>query len=690
MMRALLVMLGARSTESYSLRSPPPKMRMASGGAAISIKEFDVWAGSSPLILDVSWSIMPNERWALLGGNGCGKSTLLRAISEAAQGTTFEDGELEVASSLRVGMLEQTAVTGSSATVREEVMSRMSTFQRAKAALEQAEARCTTGSECEVEALAQAQADFEAAGGYRVEGRVSRVLKGLGFEEGESEQPCSSFSGGWQMRIGLARLLLSDPELLILDEPTNHLDASARRWLAEYVREYDGTVLVVSHDEGFVSVAADSIGEVTGGRLELYRSMTHSKFVLERAARQERALSTVAAQEREARRLQDFIDRMGAKASKAKQAKDRQGKLDRLEVQMEAARQLIGGERHRPKLSLARPPACDAVPLRLLDATLRHPEGSQDIVSGATLELGKHMRLVVRGPNGAGKSTLLKAIGGSLPLREGERLVDDRLKLGVFAQDLAQDLPQERPAMEYVADAVRAHDPSIDDQQIRTTMGSLGLVGDKALRMICSLSGGEKARVALAVFCLTPCNVLLFDEPSNHLDVESIAALVDALDEYPGAIVVVSHDRAFCEALQCTHVAYVADGKVDMEERELRPSDFSESDRGVVNIDQLTLDAASAPPINKEALKAARAEERKRQKEVSAAPKKLQTVQASIEEHEARLEGLASELLRAGSDVSKAMELSEQQSQLEAKLDELYAEWERLDTLISTAQEVLV
>ena len=182
-----------------------------SSDAAIAIKEFDVWAGSSPLILDVNWQIMPNERWALLGGNGCGKSTLLRAIAEAAGGETFEEGgDLSISPSLQLGMLEQTAVTGAETSVRDEVMSRMGAFQSAKAALKAAESALESGSgdASELDALEKAQAAFESAGGFAVEGRVSKVLKGLGFAEAEFDRPCSSFSGGWQMRIGLARLLL--------------------------------------------------------------------------------------------------------------------------------------------------------------------------------------------------------------------------------------------------------------------------------------------------------------------------------------------------------------------------------------------------------------------------------------------------------------------------------------------------
>ena len=662
-----------------------------SSDAAIAIKEFDVWAGSSPLILDVNWQIMPNERWALLGGNGCGKSTLLRAIAEAAGGETFEEGgDLSISPSLQLGMLEQTAVTGAETSVRDEVMSRMGAFQSAKAALKAAESALESGSgdASELDALEKAQAAFESAGGFAVEGRVSKVLKGLGFAEAEFDRPCSSFSGGWQMRIGLARLLLSDPSLLVLDEPTNHLDAAARRWLGEYIGAYKGTVLVVSHDEPFIQAAADSIAEVIGGRLELYKSTTHSKFLVERDERQARALATVSAQEREAKRLQDFIDRMGAKASKAKQAKDRQGKLDKLEVQMEAARKLVAGERHQPKLTLARPPPCDSVPLTLTDANLRHPQGSQDILSNVDLRLEKGMRLVVRGPNGAGKSTLLKALAGTLPMDGGEaRSVDERLRLGVFAQDLAQELPQDRDAYEYVADTVRKDDPSIDDTRIRTVMGSLGLTGEKATRRIGALSGGEKARVALAVFCLTPCNVVLFDEPSNHLDVFAIEALVSALDEYEGCLVVISHDRAFCEAIRCSHVAYVANGRVSVEERELRPSDFSVSDRGVANVDaelaaEAAAEAAARDPV---AEKAAREVERRLQKARSQAPKKLKEVEKKIEKAEAELEELDGELMRVGADASKALELTQKRSEVEASVEALYEQWEELEGLLEPA-----
>ena len=344
-------------------------------------------------------------------------------------------------------------------------------------------------------------------------------------------------------------------------------------------------MLVVSHDQEFISRAADSIAEVAGGRLELYKSVKYDKYLEERQERQARIQADVDAMERERKRMQDFIDKMGAKASKASQAKDRQGKLDKLAARQAAATALLVGEQRRPALTLAPPPSCGMAPLALRGANIRHPLGSQDIISGAELEVLKGMRLILRGPNGAGKSTILKALSGQLALGDGERFADERLELGVFAQDLAQDLPQEMGAVEYVAQTVRAADATITEERCRTVMGTLGLIGEKATRKIGALSGGEKARVALATFCLTPCNVILLDEPTNHLDVEAIDALLVAISKYTGAVVVVSHDRAFCEAIEATHVGYVANGQIDVEERTLRESDFSEADRGVVNVD---------------------------------------------------------------------------------------------------------
>ena len=409
-------------------------MALEHGGAAIAIRDLAVWAGSNNLIEPFDWRIMPKERWSLLGPNGCGKSTLLRTISSAVvdPGTGELGNQIAVNPRLRFGMLEQTAVSGSDRTVKDEVMSRMAAYQGAKRALEDAEAACVSGAESELEALERAQSDFEAAGGYSVEKRVTQVLSGLGFETDEFDRACSSFSGGWQMRIGLARLLLSEPELLLMDEPTNHLDAAARRWLAEYISAYSGTVLVVSHDEAFVTVACNSIADVDGGRLQLYQSVPFSRYQIVREERRREAQAKVDTLKGDEQRLLGVVAKWeNVDRSKAAAALR---SLDKLWPEIESAEALLVAKKRPPKLALATAPACGVRPLALEAADVAHAVGAPAILRCVDLALGRGQRTILRGPNGAGKSTLLKALSGALPLAAGTRAEDDRLRLGVFAQ----------------------------------------------------------------------------------------------------------------------------------------------------------------------------------------------------------------------------------------------------------------
>jgi len=277
-----------------------------------------------------------------------------------------------------------------------------------------------------------------------------------------------------------------------MDEPTNHLDASARRWLAEYISDYSGTVLVVSHDESFVSVACNSIADVDGGRLQLYQSTPFSRYGIVREERRKAAFAKVEKLKAEEQRLLAVVSKWEnvdrSKAATALKA------LDKLWPEMEQAEALLVAKKRPPKLSLAKPPACGIRPLALEAADVAHAVGAPVILTDVNLELRRGQRTILRGPNGAGKSTLLKALSGSLPLAAGSRVEDERLRLGVFAQDLAQDLPQEALALSYVESSVREFDSTITSERCRTVMGSVGLVGEKSTRPIGTLSGGEKAR----------------------------------------------------------------------------------------------------------------------------------------------------------------------------------------------------
>ena len=303
----------------------------------------------------------------------------------------------------------------------------------------------------------------------------------------------------------------------------------------------------------------------------------------------------------------------------------------------------------------------------------------------ADFKIERGMRLVVRGPNGAGKSTLVKALAGTLPLSEGKRIEDDRLALGYFTQDLAQDLDQSRVAIELVMEEVRKYDPLLPDSAGRAVLGALGLRGEMVMRRIGDLSGGEKARVALGIFCLVPHNVLVLDEPSNHLDVGAIKALETALAKYTGTIVVISHDRPFCEALSATHVAYVIDGGVKMEERPLRDSDWVATstvaieDENVVAAAAVAADssAAAAAPVDPEARRRA-----------GKAPGMIKKLEAKIGDAEGKMAALDEEMMEKGSDLDFLKEAGVKREELQGKVDAFYEEYEELELLLEQFPDV--
>ena len=726
------------------------------GGAAIVLDDVAVRRGPVELLSGVSWRVLPGERWGIVGPNGAGKSTLLGAILGVHESTT---GGIAVKEDASVGYLEQTGVGGSSSTVREEVMSRMGDLAAAQAELDAATAAVEGGdySEEALERMGAAQEDFEDKGGYTAEETVAKVLGGLGFDvKSDLDRPCGDFSGGWQMRIALARLLLSGPEMLLLDEPTNHLDSAARSWLATYLADYEGTLVLVSHDTAMLKRACDSIAEVVGEqpradrpaghgrRLEAYKSCSFDKWRQQRAERAAQWVTEYEKQKVEEADLEDFIRRFGAKASKAAQAKDRERKLERLREVMrprppddivqlaktladetEALKQASRDDapetnlgdtvaspllstRTKTYLKLPTPPECGKMPVELKGATFGWPPRASSaprakrarrsddeleledidvdvkpIVRDANLAVERGMRIVVRGANGAGKSTLVKAVAGALPLIAGERRCDDRLSLGFFRQDLSQELDQEATALEVVLRGTRKDgDAMTSEKQGRDTLGALGLRGEMALRKVGSLSGGEKARVALACFVLVPNNVLILDEPSNHLDVDTVAALANGLNAFEGAVIVVSHDRAFVDELKPTHVATVADGAVSLEKRDLTDADWDVSsidERGTPAADAVVVAEAEAPAPVVEVV-----EDDKTRKKRHNAPKRMEKLEALIADAEAAVAAIDADMA-AERDAAALMGLQEKRDATQADADKFWAEYGELEELLAAA-----
>jgi ATP-binding cassette subfamily F protein 3 len=666
-----------------------------SSGAALELESVGISIGNNDILNDINWTMYPNERWALVAPNGAGKSTLLRALTNTGgKMVQVREGDITLGKQLRMGYLEQKGVSGSTLTVREEVKSRMERLAAATTAYEAAEARLSGGdtSEDALNEFESASMEFEAAGGFTVDQKIGSVLKGLGFLESDYDKSCAEFSGGWQMRIALARLLLSEPEVLILDEPTNHLDKGAKDWLGNFLSRYEGTLLVVSHDENLLKNAVNSIAEIRSGTIELYKSRSFAQWEVERVERVARAQAAFEKNQEEIARLQGFVDRFGAKTMGASMAQSRLKQIEKLEKEGPAAPQVSDGP--RAVLKLPRPPAGTPKDLLTLkDVDLRWE--NELVIGGINMKFEKGMRIAVRGPNGAGKSTLLAGLSKKLAVAAGERVEGDNLALGVFTQDLAQDLDQTARAVDVVTNTARAYDPTISDETARSVLGALGLRQEKALRLVGHLSGGEKARVALASFVLIPHNFLLWDEPTNHLDASTVATLVEALATWEGgAVLVISHDKPFLEKLDPTHVLTVRNGRAVMEERGLRGGDWEDDLHSRVEEAKLvpvpapvpapapahvSTTAASGSTAAPSALEMTPEQRKKKHN----APKRILKIEGQLAQLDTAIAGIDQQMLENGRDLDRLKELQAKRDEAEAKSACLWEEMEQLDALLT-------
>eukprot|EP00884_Botryococcus_braunii_P002776 jgi/Botrbrau1/1249/Bobra.0163s0042.1 len=555
-------------------------------GAVLLLQGVTVQAGERDLLQEADWQLMPGDKVGLVGANGAGKSTLLRCIT-GRRG--INAGRLLVGQRVQLGYLEQTAVSGSNRTVWEEARSRMLDVLQAEADMQAASEAATRGEKGAAASMQEALDAFEAAGGHEVDKRIANVLNGLGFLQDHWHKPCSEFSGGWQMRIALARLLLGPggqgaslsnarPGLLLLDEPSNHLDAAATAWLGNYLRGCPAGVVIVSHDQALLESACQRVVEIRGRSLHHYVG-SYSEFLVQREARQAAAQAAAERQAQEVAHLQSFVDRFGAKATKASQAQSRLKALDKLKQNaVQAPTPLASvsapGDARKVRLKLPVPPPCQQEVLTVQNLSVGW-EGGPVLLRHVSFMLERGERILLLGPNGAGKSSLLKTLAGELAQREGTVQEGRGVRKAVFSQDLAQDLPLEQAALDYVLEKARALDPLVPLEAGRAVLGALGLVDDTPLRPIGELSGGEKARVALAAFALVPYNLLLLDEASNHLDAGTIQALTDALKDFKGAILAITHNQAFAESLRANRVFRVRDGQLRIADNPaLFPSDF--------------------------------------------------------------------------------------------------------------------
>ncbi len=486
----------------------------------IEFRDFTLARAGRTLIQGLTLQIHPGQKVGLTGANGCGKSTLLAALrGELApeQGSCTRPAQWVVAH-----VAQETPAVRASAL--EWTLAGDVALARLRTALAQAEL-AHDGA-----ALGDLHEAMAACDGYRGESRAATLLHGLGFSAGDHARPVAEFSGGWRMRLELARALMAPSDLLLLDEPTNHLDLDAIIWLERWLASYRGTLLMVSHDRDFLDATVAAIAHIEQGRLGWYRG-GYSDFERIRAERLAVQQASHEAEQRRAAELRAFVDRFRAQATKARQAQSRLKALERLQT-TEAVR-VAGG----PRLTFPEPLKNPERLLTLDTARIGHDD--RPLLDGVNLRISRGERIGILGRNGAGKTTLMRALAGDLPLLAGERVTARDLELGYFAQHQIDELDLDASPLL----ALRRLAPTTREQELRDWLGRFGFSGERVETPIRVASGGEKARLAFALIVHARPNLLLLDEPTNHLDLGMREALAEALADFGGAVVLVSHDR---------------------------------------------------------------------------------------------------------------------------------------------------
>ena len=498
--------------------------------------------GARRLFKDVTLQLSDGRRVALVGGNGVGKTTFLEIVMAVQDA---DEGVIHKPKDMSIGYLPQELPEATDRTVLAETLDGADHINEISARLRRLEAELETddGSNMEriIEQYGQAQAEFETHGGYAIESEAHRVLAGLGFPPEWNERPIRELSGGWRMRVALARLLLSDPDLLILDEPTNHLDVDSVAWLEDHLASWSGALLFVSHDRDFIDAVANRIFELSGGVGTEYVG-TFVEYV---AAKEERYAALVAAataQRKQIAQTQEFIDRFRYKATKARQVQSRIKAVEKLDlIEVPEEKELAA------KFDFPEPQRSSRIVAEIDNATVGYD--GKNILENVSLVVERGRKVGLIGPNGAGKTTLIRLLTGRLEPTEGSVTLGSHVDISAFAQDQAEDMDPTRTVYQELMTVT----PKQSTRNWRTVLGSFGFSGEHADRRIPELSGGERTRLALAKTMVVPVNLLVLDEPTNHLDLPSCDVLEDALRVYTGTVLLVTHDRHLirntCDAL---------------------------------------------------------------------------------------------------------------------------------------------
>jgi len=631
--------------------------------------------GGREIFSGITWHVGRRDRTGLVGENGTGKSTLLKIFAGYLEPSS---GSVRMAKGCTVGYLSQDVAAVTGTTLFAEVMSALEELRHIEQEMEEI-ARALEiaphGADHEklLERLGTLQERFRVLGGYEREAAVGNVLRGLGFDPGVWDRDCGTFSGGWQMRIALAKLLLRKPNLLLLDEPTNHLDIEARNWLEEYLGEYPHSVVLVSHDRFFMDRVCRRITEIWNRTLTDYHC-SYSRYLVEREERISALREAKRRQDEEIARIEDFIARFRYKADKASLVQSRVKQLEKME------RIAFPPERKRIRFSFPEPPRSGRVVLELSNITKAY--GDNVVLDHVSLTIERGERISLVGHNGAGKSTLMRVMAGE-SFHDGKRTLGANVILDFFAQDQTSVLDGAKTVHEeLLADAPYESVPILRD-----LLGTFLFTGDDIHKRVGVLSGGEKSRLALAKMLLRPSNLLLLDEPTNHLDLCSKEVLLESLHAFSGTVVFVSHDRHFINSLATRTVEVGGGGirsfpgnyedyleKCGAEEPGARTESDARAQRS-----SAPCDAGEKASAKRERL-LFREEEKRRQRLEQAKNRKIADLETRIGEFEAELARLEKSMGEPDyfSDGDRARKGTREHEHLTTRIADLYDEWESI------------
>ncbi|WP_339885169.1 ABC-F family ATP-binding cassette domain-containing protein [Polaribacter vadi] len=620
------------------------------------------------LFSGITFKLNKGDRIGLIGKNGAGKSTLLKVLSkdiETSGGTMAFDKDV------RMGFLRQDIDFVEGRTILEEAYQAFVEIKEIEVQLEEINTQLTTRTDYEsdsytelIQDLTDKQERYELLGGYNYQGDTEKILQGLGFQREDFDKLTDTFSGGWRMRIELAKLLLQNNDILLLDEPTNHLDIESIIWLENFLKNYSGAIVLVSHDKMFLDNVTNRTIEISLGQIYDYKK-PYSQFLLLRGEIKEKQLQAQKNQEKEIKQKQDLINKFKAKASKASMAQSLMKQLDKVEL-IEVDQD--DNQAMNVRFAISKEPGKIIVEAENLSKSY----GDKHVLEGVDLLIERNSKIAFVGQNGQGKSTLAKMMVGEIPF-EGYLKLGHNVEVGYFAQNQSEYLPPEKTVLEIMEDAATDG----NRMRVRDMLGSFLFGGDAVDKKAKVLSGGERNRLALCKLLLQPFNVLIMDEPTNHLDIASKTVLKEALSNFNGTLIVVSHDREFLQGLTSSVYGfkdkeikeYLGDIDYFLEEHKMENLREAEK-RTVVKVDRDT-SKSEANQLSRD-----------QEKELKKLNNKLSNIETEIADLEKEIEKLDLELAKNYDEVSARPNFFQKYKAKKAKVDSLMEEWEKIESKV--------